>query len=245
MAQHVVMPSISFVVARSYPGCVIGCENKLPWHLKTDLQRFRRITTGHAVIMGSKTFSSIGRPLPNRTNIILSRENRANDGPIAVDDQIFWANSREAALYLADLITISREQENFFVIGGQEIYKIFFSSDLINKVYLTEVFANVQGDAFFSEKFPKRKWKTVEEGTFKQGDDDEYSSRFVVYERRQRRYRARFLSSFYKDVYSKNAWIESYLKTHEKNIRAYEESHQMEFDLADNESMLITAEPSS
>eukprot|EP01035_Chromulina_nebulosa_P065198 gene65198-89207_t len=67
------MPSIASVVARSYPDHIIRIDNSLPWHLKTDLRLFKQRTQGHAVIMGRKTFESIGKPLPNRTNIILSR----------------------------------------------------------------------------------------------------------------------------------------------------------------------------
>jgi dihydrofolate reductase len=67
------LPSISYVVARSVPGYVIGTENRLPWRLHSDLKRFKEITYGHPIIMGRKTHLSIGRPLPGRTNIVLSR----------------------------------------------------------------------------------------------------------------------------------------------------------------------------
>ena len=224
------------MIARSEPGGVIGCNNKLPWHLRSDLQRFRKITTNHAVIMGKNTFNSIGRALPNRTNIVLSRELRANnDGPIVVGDQIFWAGGRDAALYLADLISISSGKESFFVIGGQEIYKLFFDSDLINRVYLTEVLANVRGDAFFRRGFPKRKWNIIEKTENLSCDGDEYDSRFIIYERRKRRNRERILSSFYTDALSKNKWIEEYLRTHGKKITGYEETHQAELDLTRGE----------
>ena len=235
MVRRVIMPSISLMIARSEPGGVIGCNNELPWHLRSDLQRFRKITTNHAVIMGNKTFNSIGRTLPNRTNLVLSREIRANDGPIVVGDQIFWAAGLDAALYLADLISISSGKESFFVIGGQEIYKLFFDSDLINRVYLTEVLANVHGDAFFRHRFPKRKWNIIEKTEYLSCTGDEYDSRFIIYERRERRNRERILSSFYTDALSKNKWIEDYLRTHGKKIRGYEETHQAELDLTRGE----------
>ncbi|MGI9464727.1 MAG: dihydrofolate reductase, partial [Aestuariivirgaceae bacterium] len=93
--KRVTMPSISFIVARSYPGNVIGCENELPWSLKTDLKNFRTITTGHVVVMGRKTLESIGKPLPNRTNVVLSREeSKKSNG-------VYWAGNVEDALFIA------------------------------------------------------------------------------------------------------------------------------------------------
>src|ERR1700690_3217865 len=94
MSKHARMPSISTIVARSYPGNVIGYRNALPWRLRTDLRRFREITTGHVVIMGRKTFISIGKPLANRTNIVLTKSPIfLNDTEISINDetQLCWA----------------------------------------------------------------------------------------------------------------------------------------------------------
>lgn len=233
MAKYVEMPSISFVVARSYPGGVIGCDNKLPWHLRSDLRRFREITTGHVVIMGSKTFASIGRPLPNRTNVVLSNEIKSNDGPIVAVGPLLWASNREAALYLADLVSIANEKSDFFVIGGETIYNLFLQADLINKVYLTEVFADVQGDAYFKYKFAREKWRLLHEEDFSASDQDDFGSRFLIFERRERRYRRRWLSEFYTDQLSKTEWVSQYLKDHRKEIISYEEAHQI--DLFDDQ----------
>src|SRR5882724_3180559 len=128
MSNRARMPSISFIVARSSPGNVIGYENKLPWHLKSDLKRFREITTGHVVIMGRATFESIGRPLPNRTNIVLSRNPAlTNSGGINFDEgtQLTWTNTFEDALLTADIISICRQKSDIFVIGGEAMYKLF------------------------------------------------------------------------------------------------------------------------
>jgi len=226
------MPSISFIVARSYPGNVIGCENKLPWRLKTDMKRFRQITLDHAVIMGSKTFDSIGKPLPRRTNIVMSREARPNESTIVFDKEILWANTLEAAIYIADLVSIVNEKRDFFVIGGAEIYRLFFDQDLINKVYLTEVFAaDVIGDAYFKDKFPSKQWKILEEVDYPPTDEDQYGSRFIVYERKERRYRSRFVASFFTETFSKADWVSSYIKTHDKEIKEYEENHQFDLPL--------------
>src|SRR5688572_22376301 len=101
------MPSATSVVARSWPDLVIGIENKLPWHLGTDLRHFRKRTEGHAVVMGRKTFESIGRPLPRRQNIVLSRTQ--------IPDQkgVQWAPNVETALLIADVFSICNFKKQF------------------------------------------------------------------------------------------------------------------------------------
>src|ERR1700744_6415345 len=116
MPPPVRMPSISFVVARSSPAHIIGIDNKLPWHLRTDLQRFKKITLGHVVLMGRSTFESIGRPLPGRTNLILSRR-PANDQEINIwspgtdGTSLIWCRSREDAMYLADVRSLANDKK--------------------------------------------------------------------------------------------------------------------------------------
>src|SRR5215470_13252515 len=115
------LPSISYVVARSWPDSIIGRRNVMPWHLRTDLQRFKTITIGHPIIMGRKTFLSIGRALPGRVNIVLSRgaEFDPNNGLWHHDEtMLLWAENRESALFFADVISIAKEKSDFFVIGG-------------------------------------------------------------------------------------------------------------------------------
>jgi len=185
--------------------------------------------------MGRKTFISIGKPLPNRTNIVLSREESlSNAAPITFDEQhqVYNVSSKEAALYLADLYSIVSGQNSFFIIGGEEIFNLFSANKLVDRVYLTEIFAEITGDAFFKLRFPKKEWKAIEAEhlTAKEGDD--YDSQFVVYERRERRYRDRYLSSFYKESFAKIEWINAYLSTHQNLIRDYESSHQYELDLS-------------
>src|SRR5208283_5180300 len=134
MASRVRLPSISLIVARSYPGNVIGYQNKLPWHIKSDLKRFKSITSGHVIIMGRSTFDSIGRVLPERTNIVMSATPRPSIGPSFQADettQLFWTNRREDALFLADVISIWRKVDDIFVIGGEKMYTLF--DDLVNR----------------------------------------------------------------------------------------------------------------
>lgn len=194
--RRIVLPSISFIVARSYPGNIIGCENKLPWHLKSDLQRFKRQTKGKAVIMGRKTYDSIGRPLPNRKNIVLTRN--ADDLP----DEVEIVNSAEDALYAADIFSILNGQTEYFVIGGDQIYKLF--REQCNKIHLTEVFAGeIKGDAFFDIQYDGRQWETVSEDEFPRSEGDEYPFRITVLERRRKTVRMLDVNKFFTD-YSEN-----------------------------------------
>lgn len=232
--KRVRYPSISFITARSDPGDVIGCDNKLPWHIGTDLRRFRNLTTGHAVIMGRRTFDSIGRILPNRASIVLSRQfssNRDESSLLLQDENLFFASDEDAALYAADLYSIIHDKSDIFVIGGENIYEMFKTR--VNRVHLTLVFANVAGDAFFHMKFPHKEWKTSHEEDLPASDIDQYGSRYIVHERRERHYRYRFLRSFYTEQFTKRAWISEMLKKHEKAIQKYETAHQAEFDFDD------------
>jgi dihydrofolate reductase len=217
------MPSISFIVARSFPGGVIGDNNKLPWRLKSDIKRFRQITTGHVVIMGRLTFESIGRPLPNRTNIVLSRDSsRTNRGGINLDEgtQLYWTDTLEDALLVADIISICRRQDDIFVIGGETMYELF--RDLVNKVYLTEVFADLRGDSYFKTRFPRKQWRLISEEDFTKNEDgDEFGYRFSVLERKERRNRYEFVSRFFTDKVEKDAWLNKQVKIHKSDISAY------------------------
>lgn len=190
MAKRIRMPSISFIVARSYPANIIGCENRLPWNLKTDLRRFKEITKNHVIVMGRKTFDSIGRPLPNRINIVLSRDEREST------DDVKWVTNLESAVLLADFYTLSNFKDNFFVIGGADIYRRF--KDRFDKIYLTEVFSSeIDGDAHFNYQFnDRRKFKVLEEEEIAKSEVDEFPSRFTVYERRNQSAQFRLTSDF-------------------------------------------------
>lgn len=214
MSPPVRMPSISFVVARSSPSHIIGIDNKLPWHLRTDLQRFKKITIGHVVLMGRSTFDSIGRPLPGRTNIILSRR-PANDQETAIWDtpttSLYWAKGREDAMYLADILSLAADKKEFFVIGGEQMYQLF--SDLGNRVHLTEVFAPLPreaGDAHFDREFDRRKWNVLLEEEVPAGPHDDYPSRYTIYDRRTKTVRYIELKDYL--TRDNNDWISEQLK---------------------------------
>jgi len=130
-------PIISLIVALS-KNRAIGVENRLPWHLPEDLKRFRALTRGHPVIMGRKTFESIGRLLPERQNVIVTRQ---ADYRVAGADVV---HSLEEALRLA-----RADSGEIFVIGGGEIYRQ--ALQMADRIYLTWVDVDVEGDAFFPE----------------------------------------------------------------------------------------------
>ncbi|MCC6460948.1 MAG: dihydrofolate reductase [Saprospiraceae bacterium] len=116
---------------------VIGKDNQIPWYLPADLAWFKRTTLGHCVLMGRNSFRSIGRPLPKRTNIVITHD------PFFMADGVWVAHSLEEALGIA----LDQGETEAFIIGGGLIYQE--SADLWDKVYLTEVEASPEGDVFF------------------------------------------------------------------------------------------------
>lgn len=137
---------VSIIAAIARNG-VIGREGRLPWHLPVDLRRFREITTGHAVIMGRKTFEGLGHPLPDRTNIVLTRQSG------------FMANGVIVANSLVAALETVRDDEEVFICGGAEIYKQ--SLGRADRLYLTLIDADFEGDAFFPG-FPAEQFVEVE-----------------------------------------------------------------------------------
>ncbi len=126
--------NISLIVALAKNN-VIGLNNTLPWHLPEDLKHFRSLTTGHHIIMGRKTYESLGRLLPDRTTVIVTRNN-----DYQVDGALI-AHSLDAA------IALCQNDEEVFVIGGAELYQVGIK--LANKLYITELELDVPGDAYF------------------------------------------------------------------------------------------------
>lgn len=168
------VPRVSLIVAVSENG-VIGRDLDMPWKLSTDLKRFKALTMGKPLIMGRKTFVSVGeRPLPGRPHIIISRN--ADYHPDGVD----VVSSLEAALDLAKTKAETLGVDEVFVAGGGEIYRqaMPFADQLI----VTHVAANVEGDTFFPEIDPAI-FEKVEESSAPAGDRDNYPVRFATYRR--------------------------------------------------------------
>lgn len=126
---------------------VIGSHGKLPWHVSEDLKFFKSMTTGHAIVMGKKTYDSTGKPLPNRRNIVVSRRATSIDGA-------------EVAGSIDEAIARARETDpDPFVIGGAEIYRA--ALPFATKLYITEIDEEPEGDAFFPD-FDHSEWKETE-----------------------------------------------------------------------------------
>lgn len=163
---------INMIVAMSKNG-VIGNNNDLPWGLKGDLKYFKEVTTGNTIVMGRKTYESIGKPLPNRKNIVLTRNDINIEGV-----EIF--NS------VIEVLRYSYEypNESVFVIGGAEIYDQFLP--YADKIYITEIEEEIDGDTYFPNKFKEsfnlvKTSDLITELNIK--SKDELSYRFNVYEK--------------------------------------------------------------
>lgn len=155
--------------------------------------------------MGRKTFDSIGKPLPNRRNIVLTRD--ASGLPESVEA----VENIESALFCADLYTILQDQEEFFVIGGDQIYKLF--QEFYNKIYLTEVYSpDIVGDAHFDFEYDGRRWATVSETEYPRSENDDYPFRITVLERRNKHTRVLELTKFYTDLSEKAHYVDEMQK---------------------------------
>lgn len=144
---------------------VIGDSNKLIWNLPADLKRFKEVTTGHPIVMGRKTFQSIGRPLPNRRNIIITRDETYEAEGCEV------VNSIEEALLLTN--------NDCFIIGGGEIYKQ--TLPISNQIYMTVIDSEFEGDTYFPEI--DRSWYISKKEDFLSDDKNAYNYTFIFYER--------------------------------------------------------------
>ncbi|MDB9894970.1 dihydrofolate reductase [Reinekea forsetii] len=153
---------------------VIGRQNKLPWHLPNDLKYFKRLTSGKTVIMGRKTYESIGRPLPNRINIVITRAENFHAEGIKV------VNSLPAALELAAAETLISGAEEVIVIGGAEIYKLCLP--LAERLYVTLVHADVDGDARFPE-WDRQAYQEIGREDFSADGPNPYDYSFVVFDK--------------------------------------------------------------
>ena len=167
-------PIIALIVAVAENG-VIGNKGTLPWRLSTDLRSFRRLTMGKPVIMGRKTFQSIGVALDGRDNIVVTRDAGFQADGVEV------VRSFEAALDVARRCAELRKGDEVMVIGGAEIYRA--AMPVAKRVYWTEVHAKPEGDTTM-EKLDPRVWKEVSRSEAVQGEKDQYACTFTVFERR-------------------------------------------------------------
>lgn len=165
--------NLAIIVAQA-ENRVIGINNNLPWHLPEDLRYFKRVTMGKPIIMGRKTFESIGRPLPGRTNIVVSRDTAYQPENVKV------VNSLEAAKELAESICMVNGCDEAMVIGGAQIYEQ--ALPLADRLYLTQVHAEVKGDALFPAFHPGD-WAEVGREDFSADGPNPYDYSFIVLQR--------------------------------------------------------------
>ncbi|QSR33605.1 dihydrofolate reductase [Marinobacterium iners] len=164
------------MIAAQSQNRVIGNNNKLPWYLPEDLKYFKRVTLGKPIIMGRKTFESIGRPLPGRTNIVITRNpDWTHDGA-----GVRVVHSLQQAIELAESLALVNGFEESLVIGGAEIYALALPQ--ADRLYLTQVHAEVQGDAHFPPLDPAQ-WQEMAREDFSAIEPNPYDYSFIVLDR--------------------------------------------------------------
>ncbi len=165
------LPRLSILVAMAR-NRVIGQHNKLPWHLPADLKHFKLLTMGHVIVMGRKTYESIGRPLPGRTNIIITQQkNFAVPGATVV-------NSIEDALLACEQANAADSE--CFVIGGEKLYRQTIA--MCQRMYITEIQRDFEGDTIFPEYDPSG-WKETQREKYFPDNDNAMEYHFVVLDR--------------------------------------------------------------
>lgn len=155
---------ISIIVALSENN-VVGVRNQLPWKLSADLKRVKELTMGHHIIMGRKTYESIGRPLPGRTNVIITRNrNYQVEGCVIVSS-------------LEEAIEISKADSEVFIFGGGEIFKEAIA--LASKIYMTKVHTDIDGDTYFPLLKPFD-WRTIQMKEYKADEKNQFDYTFMT-----------------------------------------------------------------
>jgi len=168
---------VMLIVAVAENG-VIGANGAIPWRLKSDMQRFKALTSGKPVVMGRKTFASIGRPLPGRTNIVVTRDQAFRAAGVVVTDS--FANAHAIAMGDA----LRRFATEIAVIGGAEIYAQWMAC--ADRLEITEVHARPDGDTRFAASEPAV-WQEVARVRNPAGPDDSADYSYVTYRRRKQR----------------------------------------------------------
>ena len=161
---------INVIVAKASNN-VIGAKNELIWHLPNDLKHFKNLTSGHPIIMGRKTFESLGRPLPNRTNIVITR------------DKNWQGENVEKEFSLEKAIESAKKiNEDIYIIGGGNIYKQ--AMEFADVLYITEVHHEFEGDTYFPE-IDEEIWEEVDRENFMKDEKHSYAYSYVTYKRIQ------------------------------------------------------------
>ncbi len=174
MGQDNSQPKIVFHFAVADNG-VIGKDNDMPWHVSSDLKRFKALTMGKPLLMGRRTFESIGRPLPGRTNVVITRDETFSSEGILI------ASSIEQAMELCEQDARDKGVDEIAVIGGGSIYQALWNQ--AEKLYVTHVHAEPDGDTFVPD-IDEKIWALVSKQETVQGERDSAPMTFAIYERR-------------------------------------------------------------
>ena len=148
----------------------LGKDNDLIWHLPADLKRFKKVTSGHAIIMGRNTFESNGKPLPNRRSIIITRNTS------------YKKEGCDVVHSLEEAINLIKDQKNAFIIGGAQIYKEAIEKQLVDQLDITKVHQNFEADVFFPT-IDQSVWEEISEETFLPDDKNQYTYSFISYKK--------------------------------------------------------------
>jgi dihydrofolate reductase len=161
--------TISLIAAVGEGNNAIGMKGAIPWHLPADFKRFKELTMGHPVVMGQRTFESIGKPLPGRVNIVIT------------NDMGFHAEGCVVAHSLSEALSAGKNVDEIFVIGGGQIYRLAFP--VAQKLYLTRVHGTFEGDTFFPE-VNENEWRLMGSEPHAKDEKNPFDYTFSVYERK-------------------------------------------------------------
>ncbi|WP_245693472.1 dihydrofolate reductase [Salinimicrobium catena] len=166
-STHSAMAELTMIAAAAENNA-LGKDNDLVWHLPDDFKRFKKLTTGHHIIMGRKTFETFPKPLPNRTHIVITRKkNYQKEGAIVVHS-------------LKEALDLAKDDPQPFIIGGGEIYELALPE--ADKIELTRVHGTFEADAFFPE-FDENNWELVESSFHPTDENHNYSFTYLTYRR--------------------------------------------------------------
>jgi dihydrofolate reductase len=162
---------VSLIVAVSSNG-TIGRDGGLPWHLPADLKHFKRTTMGHHLIVGRRTWEEVGEPLPGRTMIVVTRS------------RSFSPEGAHVVRSVEEALALAADDDEPFIGGGSQIYRIALARDLVDRIYLTRIHAEIDGDTSFPD-FDLDEWILVSEEHHEADDKNEFPYSFLVYERKK------------------------------------------------------------
>ena len=162
--------AVSLIVAVSENG-VIGRDGGLPWRLSADLKHFKKTTMGHHLIIGRRTWDEVGKPLPGRTMVVVTRSRHLQ------------AEGATVVHSLDEALEVARSDDEPFIGGGAHIYRMALENNLVNRLYITRVHAKVEGDTVFPN-FDIGRWELVSEEHHQEDERNEFPFSFLIYERR-------------------------------------------------------------